>query len=87
MEISATELKQRTGQVLDEAQRGPVKIMKYGRVYGAVISKQDFELLQAYKKSVLKEKVASRLNQIKESDSSSQVVEEIFQEAIKPHNL
>lgn len=48
MKISATEAKNRLGQVLEEAQRRPVFIEKAGRRHSVVISSERFEqLLQA----------------------------------------
>ena len=84
MNVTATELKQRTGQVLDEAQRTPVKIEKHGRVYGAVISRQDLELLENAKKiERLKSSVQEGFSQIEEGEYSNRSMDELFAEAMR----
>ena len=45
MKISATEAKNRLGQVLEEAQRAPVFIEKAGRRHSVVISSERYEQL------------------------------------------
>ncbi len=84
MNVTATELKQRTGQVLDEAQRTPVKIEKHGRVYGAVISRQDLELLENAKKiETLKTSVQEGFAQIEKGEYSTLSMDELFEEAVR----
>jgi prevent-host-death family protein len=84
MNITATELKQRSGQVLDDAQREPVKVVKHGRIYGAVISKQDLEVLENAKRlDSLKSSVQAGFTQIENGQYSTRSVDDIFQEAKK----
>ena len=45
MKISATDAKNRLGQVLEEAQRAPVFIEKAGRRHSVVISSERYEQL------------------------------------------
>jgi len=86
MNVTATDLKQRTGQVLDDAQREPVRIEKHGRVYGAVISRQDLEMLEgAKKRQVLKNSVQAGFSQIENGEYSTRSIDEIFQEAVGIH--
>jgi len=49
VECTATELKQKSGQVLDNAQREPVKILKHGRTYAVLLSAQDYAEFEAYR--------------------------------------
>ena len=82
MKLSATELKQRTGQALDEAQRGPVKVVKHGRVYGAIISKQDLEILEEAKKTQsLHKAVQAGFDQIDHGKFSTRTMSELADEA------
>mgnify|MGYP000418641044 CR=1 FL=1 len=84
MEISATELKQHTGQTLDTAQREPVRIMKHGRLYGAVISGQDLEVLEKAKKSQnLKDAVQAGFTQLDDGQTSTRSMDELLQEAVR----
>ncbi len=84
MNITATDLKQRSGQVLDEAQRQPVKVVKHGRIYGAVISKQDLELLENAKKlDALKSSVQAGFEQIENGQYSTRSMDDIFQDVLE----
>lgn len=47
--LSAHDAKARFGQLLDAAQHGPVTISKHGREVAVMLSKQDFDALQALK--------------------------------------
>lgn len=47
MEVTATEAKNRLGQMLDEAQRQPVFIGKSGRRHGVLLSVAHYEALLA----------------------------------------
>lgn len=83
MNITATDLKQRSGQVLDEAQRQPVKVVKHGRIYGAVISKQDLELLENAKKlDALKSSVQAGFEQIENGQYSTRSMDDVFQDVL-----
>ncbi len=46
VEVSATELKNRTGQVLEQAQRADVIINRRGRPYAAMVSSTEYQELQ-----------------------------------------
>jgi len=46
MEISATQAKQRFAEVLEAAQRGPVKIQRHARDVAVVISATEYERLR-----------------------------------------
>ena len=82
MNITATDLKQRTGKVLDDAQREPVRIEKHGRVYGAVISKQDLEVLENAKKiQILKSSVQAGFSQIENGEYSTRSMSDLAKEA------
>lgn len=47
MKVSATEAKNRFGQVLEQAQSGPVFIEKAGRKHSVVLSVKQYEQLSA----------------------------------------
>lgn len=82
MTVSATDLKQRTGQVLDDAQRAPVRIEKHGRVYGAVISRQDLEVLEGAKKLLaLQSSVKAGFSQIENGEYSTRSMSDLAEEA------
>jgi prevent-host-death family protein len=52
---TATEAKNKFGQLLDDAQRGPVRIEKHGRASSYVVSEADYEVIQAQKEKALKD--------------------------------
>ncbi len=52
--VSANELKQSTGQMMDYAQRGPVVIEKYGRPHAVLLSHEDYQLFEQMKYAALK---------------------------------
>ena len=52
--VSAREAKNRFGQLIDDAQRGPVTIEKNGRPFAVVQSFADFEATQQVKLEALK---------------------------------
>jgi prevent-host-death family protein len=52
---TATEAKNKFGQLLDDAQRGPVRIEKHGRSSSYIISEADYEIVQAQKERALKD--------------------------------
>lgn len=47
--VSAKEAKNRFGQLIDDAQRGPVTIKKNGRPFAVVQSYEDFQMAQQLK--------------------------------------
>jgi len=53
MEVSATEAKNRLGQMLEHCQREPVVIEKSGRRHSVLISAAHYDALLAAKESVL----------------------------------
>ncbi|WP_109260160.1 type II toxin-antitoxin system Phd/YefM family antitoxin [Hyphobacterium indicum] len=52
---TATEAKNKFGQLLDDAQRGPVRIEKHGRGSSYVVSEADYEVIQAQKERALRD--------------------------------
>jgi antitoxin Phd len=55
---TATEAKNKFGQLLDDAQRGPVRIEKHGRSSSYIVSEADYEIVQAQKERALREMLA-----------------------------
>lgn len=67
MNVTATEAKNRLGQVLEQAQRKPVFIDKAGRRHSVVISNERYEeLLKAEAGSTLKERTRQFNEQYKD---------------------
>lgn len=59
--LSAHDAKARFGQLLDAAQQGPVTISKHGREVAVMLSKQDFDALQALKLEHLRAEIQQGL--------------------------
>ncbi len=55
--VAAKEAKNRFGQLIDDAQRGPVMIEKNGRPFAVVQSFADFEEAQRHKLNILRQGV------------------------------
>ncbi len=55
--VSANEAKARFGQLLDTARREPVTIEKHGRPVAVMISKEDYDAIEAIKLARLREQV------------------------------
>lgn len=53
--VAAKEAKNRFGQLMDDAQRGPVTIEKNGRPFAVVQSYADFEETQCFKLNTLRQ--------------------------------
>ena len=58
MSITATEAKNRFGQLLEQAQRGPVFIEKSGRRHSVLLSVEQYELLVVAQRQVAPEPAA-----------------------------
>jgi len=56
--ITANELKQATGRMMDQAQRGPVVIEKHGRPHAVLLSHADYRQYEALKYAALKAGIA-----------------------------
>jgi len=59
--ITANELKQATGRMMDDAQRGPVVIEKHGRPHAVLLSHEDFRQYEAMKLAALRAGIAEGL--------------------------
>lgn len=45
---SASEAKIRFGELLDQSQHAPVRVKRYGRVVGVMVSAEDYEAMRAF---------------------------------------
>ena len=66
--VTAAEAKQKFGQVMDNAQRGPVQITKHGRPLAVVISAHEYEQDQAQKRDYLERRLALSEQDIKDGN-------------------
>jgi prevent-host-death family protein len=46
--MTANEAKTRFGELLDQAQREPVRVMRHNRLAGVVVSARDYEAMRAF---------------------------------------
>lgn len=67
--VAAKEAKNRFGQLIDDAQRGPVIIEKNGRPFAVVQSYADFEESQSYKLNVLRQGIEEAYVQFDEGQA------------------
>lgn len=66
--VTAAEAKQKFGQVMDNAQLGPVQITKHGRPLAVVISAHEYEQDQAQKRDYLERRLALSEQDIKDGN-------------------
>ena len=66
--MSAHDAKARFGQLLDAARIGPVTINKHGRAVAVVISKDEFDALEAIKLEKLRLEVQKGIHSIEQGD-------------------
>lgn len=59
--ITANELKQQAGRVMDIAQREPVMVEKYGRPHAVILSHEDYRRYEEIKYAALKAGIAAGL--------------------------
>jgi len=78
--VTAAEAKQKFGQLIDKAQRGPVRITKHGRSVAYLVSEKDYEEEQRQKEFHLFSMLNQGLEDIKAGRTSSleEVKAEIF---------
>lgn len=77
---SATDAKNKFGQLLDDAQRGPVRIEKHGRASSYIVSEADYQALEAQKERELKDILDESQRDI---DAGRTVPAEIVHEEIR----
>lgn len=77
---TATEAKNKFGQLLDDAQRGPVRIEKHGRSSSYIVSEADYEVIQAQKERALLEMLEESQRDI---DAGRIIPAEIVHEEIR----
>lgn len=56
--FTAAEAKNRFGELLDSAQRGPVSIEKHGRPAAVILSADEYESLSALRLTALRDEIA-----------------------------
>jgi len=66
--MSAHDAKARFGQLLDAARIGPVTINKHGRAVAVVISKEEFDAIEAIKLEKLRSEVQKGIQAIERGD-------------------
>lgn len=69
--VAAKDAKNRFGQLIDDAQRGPVTIEKNGRPFAVVQSYADFEETQRLKLSALRQGIEAAYVQVEAGQTMS----------------
>ena len=67
--MSANDAKARFGQMLDAARREPVTIEKHGRAVAVVLSKEDFDDMEAMKLELLRTEVQIGIDASRSGDA------------------
>lgn len=63
--MAAKDAKNRFGELLDSAQRGPVSIEKHGRPVAVLISQEEYERMEALKLESLRHEIQIGLDDVK----------------------
>ena len=79
--VEAKEAKNRFGQLIDDAQRGPVTIEKNGRPFAVVQSYADFEEVQRLKLNALRQGIDAAYAQLE--DGQTMTLNDAAMERIK----
>jgi len=66
--MSAHDAKARFGQLLDAARTGPVTIKKHGRAVAVIISKEEFDAMEAIKLEKLRSEVQKGIQAIERGE-------------------
>ena len=66
--VSAYEAKSRFGKLLDTARRGPVTIEKHGRPVAVLLSKEEFDEIEAMKLEHLRGEVRKGIEDLERGD-------------------
>ncbi len=77
-EISARTAKNQFGQLLEAAQRGPVRVTRRGRPAGVVLSEEQYQRLRGIAWDRLANTVASMRRQASERGLSEEVLAELL---------
>ena len=75
--MTANQAKQRFGELLDKAQRGPVEITRHGRRVGVMLSVRDYEEWQVHKQFEMTERASSQSDFDHEPASAESIAEKI----------
>jgi len=83
--MSAHDAKARFGQLLDAARTGPVTIKKHGRAVAVLMSKEEFDSVEALKLENLRSEVQKGIQAIERGDFFEVEIKEIlkFGDSIK----
>ncbi len=78
--VSANEVKQNFGRVMEDVQRGPVVVKRYNRETAVIISREDYEEFRKYQVAQLLE-IGSRISEEAQANGLTQkVLDEILSE-------
>ncbi len=66
MELSATEAKREFGDLILKAQSEPVRILRNGKKVAAVISNEEFEQYEAFKRQQLRQAISEGLEDLQQ---------------------
>ena len=84
-EITATEVKNKLGSVMDQAQAGPVGITRRGRREFVFTTARDYKELLEIKKAALQADLDAGLEQLKKGKVSTKSISAIIARAKREH--
>lgn len=75
---SANEAKTHFGEFLDDAQRGPVRVMRRDRLVGVMVSAQDYEAMRAFYANRLRHTMDQVANQAAAAGLTEEALAELL---------
>lgn len=78
--VSANEVKQNFGRVMEDVQRGPVTIKRYNRETAVIISSEDYENYRKYKVEQLLKLGAEIGEEAQANGLTQEILDEILSE-------
>jgi prevent-host-death family protein len=83
--VTANEVKQNFGRIMDLALQGPVSVTKHGRPSVVITSEANFQELLAFKREHLKAEVRKGFESLDRGEISPRTAEEIAESVLDRH--
>lgn len=84
-DITATEIKNKLGSVMDKAQVSPVGVTRHGRREFVFTTARDYQELLAIKKATLLADIEAGVDQLEKGKTSSKSVSQVIARARREH--
>lgn len=76
--FTANEAKNRFGELLDIAQRGPVRVTRHDRVVGVMVSAEDYEAMRAFYAYRLRKTMDETADAAEQAGMTPEILEQLL---------